>query len=66
MKYRTTEMTTLGVMAQYDRTETPGELNIGSGILSERRQGHRWEGVPEFRASPPAAHRGLGLLRLHR
>ena len=48
MKYRTTEMTTLGLMAQYDRTETPGELNIGSGILSERRQAHRWEVSPNF------------------
>jgi hypothetical protein len=37
-KYRTTPMTTLGFIAQYDRTETPGEINIGTGILSERRQ----------------------------
>ncbi len=40
--------TTLGVMAQYDRTETPGEINIGTGILTDRRQAHRWEVSPNF------------------
>ena len=47
-KYRTTPMTTLGFMAQYDRTSTPGEINIGTGILSERRQAQRWEVSPNF------------------
>jgi hypothetical protein len=48
LKYRTTPMTTLGLIAQYDRTETPGEINIGTGILSERRQATRWEVSPNF------------------
>lgn len=48
LKYRTTSMTTLGLMAQYDRTETPGEINIGTGILSDRRQAQRWEVSPNF------------------
>ena len=48
LKYRTTEMTTLGFMAQYDRTETPGEINIGTGILTDRRQAQRWEVSPNF------------------
>ena len=48
LKYRTTAMTTIGFMAQYDRTETPGEINIGTGILSERRQAQRWEVSPNF------------------
>jgi hypothetical protein len=48
MKYRTTDATTFGLMAQYDRTETPGEINIGTGILSDRRQAHRWEVQPNF------------------
>src|SRR6266850_248344 len=48
MKYRTTEATTIGLMAQYDRTETPGEINIGTGILSDRRQAQRWEVSPNF------------------
>jgi hypothetical protein len=46
--YRTTNATTLGLMAQYDRTETPGEINLGTGILSDRRQAHRWEVSPNF------------------
>jgi hypothetical protein len=48
MKYRATDMTTLGLMAQYDRTETPGEINIGTGILSDRRQAQRFEVSPNF------------------
>jgi hypothetical protein len=48
IKYRTSDMTTLGLMAQYDRTETPGEINIGTGILTERRQAQRWEVSPNF------------------
>src|SRR6185295_9350339 len=48
LKYRSTDMTTLGLMAQYDRTETPGEINIGTGILTDRRQAHRWEVSPNF------------------
>ena len=48
IKYRSTEMTTLGLMAQYDRTETPGEINLGTGILGERRQAQRWEVSPNF------------------
>ena len=47
-KYRTTPMTTLGFVAQYDRTSTPGEINIGTRILSERRQAQRWEVTPNF------------------
>ena len=47
-KYRTTPMTTLGFMGQYDRSSNPGEINIGTGILSERRQAQRWEVSPNF------------------
>src|SRR4029434_4777561 len=46
LKYRTTPMTTLGLVGQYDRTATPGEINIGTGILSERRQAQRWSVSP--------------------
>ena len=35
-------------MAQYDRTETPGEINLGTGILSDRQQAERWEVSPNF------------------
>jgi len=48
VQYRTTDATTVGLMAQYDRTETPGEINIGTGILTDRRQAQRWEVSPNF------------------
>src|SRR5258706_10889602 len=48
VQYRTTDATTIGLMAQYDRTETPGEINIGTGILTDRRQAQRWEVSPNF------------------
>ena len=48
LNYRTTNATMVGFLAQYDRTETPGEINIGTGILTDRRQAHRWEVQPNF------------------
>ncbi len=48
MHYRTTNATTIGLTAQYDRTETPGEINLETGILSDRRQAQRWEVSPNF------------------
>ena len=39
-------MTTLGLAFRYDRTETPGEINIDTGILSDRRQAERWQVTP--------------------
>ena len=52
-KYRTTSMTTLGLLALYDRTETPGEINIGTGILFGAASGHTVGGHAELR--PPAS-----------
>lgn len=49
--YRTTSATTLGFTTVYDRTDTPGEINLVSGILSVRQQAHRWE------ISPNVVHR---------
>jgi hypothetical protein len=46
--YRSTPATTVGLTTQYDRSDTPGEINLGSGILGERRQAHRWEVSPNF------------------
>ena len=48
LAYRSTSATTLGFAARYDRTETPGEINLLSGILGDRRQAHRWEVYPNF------------------
>jgi len=45
-KFRRSPFTTLGIAARYDRTETPGELNIDTGFLSERRTAERWQVTP--------------------
>ena len=47
-KFRVTPFTTLGLAARYDRSETPGELNIETGILSERRTAERWQVTPSL------------------
>lgn len=45
---RSSPFTTLGLAAYYDRTETPGELNLFTGVLGERQRAQRWEVVPSF------------------
>ena len=47
-KYRSTQATTLGIAARYDRSETPGELNLDTGILSDRRVAERWQIAPNL------------------
>lgn len=47
-RYRTSPLTTLGLAVRYDRTETPGEINIETGILGERRQAERWQVTPTY------------------
>ena len=51
---RTTPMTRIAVVGRYDRTETPGEINIESGVLSDRQQAERFQFTPSFtrRLSP--------------
>jgi hypothetical protein len=46
--HRTTSATTLGLGLRYDRTETPGELNLETGVLGERQRAERWEFVPSI------------------
>jgi hypothetical protein len=48
MLYRSTPETTLGMNAQYDRTDVPGEINLGTGILGPRQQAYRWEVAPNI------------------
>jgi hypothetical protein len=43
---RTTPAMTLAFGARYDRTDTPGELNLDTGVLGERRIAERWELIP--------------------
>ena len=47
-RYRTSPLTTLGAAMRYDRTDTPGEINIETGILSDRRQAERWQVTPTY------------------
>lgn len=46
--HRTTPATTLGLGLRYDRTETPGELNLETSVLGERHRAARWELVPSI------------------
>jgi hypothetical protein len=53
-RFRTSPFTTLGVTARYDRSETPGDLNIDTGLMGERRTAERVQLTPTFarRLSP--------------
>ena len=60
VRHRTRPPTTLGVGLQYDRTDTPGELNLDTGIHGARRQAERWEIAPSIihRIRPRTAFSG--------
>jgi hypothetical protein len=47
-RFRHSPFTTFGITARYDRTETPGELEIETGFLGERRTAERWQVTPGF------------------
>jgi hypothetical protein len=47
-RYRSTPETAFTLAARYDQTETPGELNIESGFLSERQRAWRVQATPGF------------------
>jgi hypothetical protein len=47
-KFRSTPLTTLGMSARYDRSETPGELELDTGILGPRQTAERWQVAPNF------------------
>src|SRR5688572_6623768 len=53
-RFRTSPFTTLGFATRYDRSETPGDLNIDTGILGERRTAERLQVTPTIghRISP--------------
>ena len=44
--FRSTPFMTLGVLARYDRSSTPGDINFDTGLLGERRNAERVEIVP--------------------
>jgi hypothetical protein len=47
-RFRTSPFTTLGFTTRYDRSETPGDLNIDTGLLGERRTAERLQVTPTF------------------
>ncbi len=51
LHYRTSAAHTIGFATRYDRTETPGDVDLDTGILGDRRQAHRFE------ISPSVSHR---------
>jgi hypothetical protein len=46
LHYRTTEAMTVGFATRYDRSDTPGDVNLDTGILGDRHQAHRLEITP--------------------
>ncbi len=48
IKHRTTQEMTTALSLRYDRTDTPGDLNLDTGILGERMTAERWEVAPSF------------------
>jgi hypothetical protein len=47
-QFRSTPFTTLSVAARYDRSNTPGDINLDTGVLGERRNAERFEVTPSF------------------
>jgi hypothetical protein len=47
-RLRTSPFTTLGLAARYDRSETPGDINVDTGALGERRDAERLELTPSL------------------
>src|SRR5688572_16522529 len=44
--FRSSPLTTFGVVGRYDRSETPGEIDLDTGILGSRRTAQRWQLSP--------------------
>jgi hypothetical protein len=51
LKFRPTPATTWALASRYDRTNSPGDIEFDSGILTDRRNAQRWE------VSPSVLHR---------
>lgn len=45
-EFRRSPLTTFGVVGRYDRSETPGEIELDTGILGARRTAQRWQLSP--------------------
>ena len=55
-KFLKSPLTTLGLTGRYDRSETPGEIDLDTGILGSRQTAQRWQLSPTVvrRISPRA------------
>lgn len=47
-KLRSSPLTTWGLGGRYDRTDTPGDIEFESGLLTDRRNAQRWQLTPSF------------------
>jgi hypothetical protein len=47
-QFRRSALTTFGIVGRYDRSETPGEIDLDTGILGSRRTAQRWQLSPTF------------------
>lgn len=45
-KLRSSAMTTWGLAGRYDRTDTPGDIDFESGVLTDRANAQRWQVTP--------------------
>lgn len=45
-KVRSSVMTTWGLAGRYDRTDTPGDIDFESGVLTDRANAQRWQVTP--------------------
>jgi hypothetical protein len=50
-KWRRSLVTTWGIAGRYDRTDSPGEIDLDSGLIFARRNAQRWQ------VSPAVFHR---------
>ena len=46
LKFRQSPLTTFGLEGRYDRSETPGDIELDTGILGARRTAQRWQFSP--------------------
>ena len=45
-KVRSSSLTTWGLAGRYDRTDTPGDIDFESGVLTDRQNAQRWQFTP--------------------
>jgi hypothetical protein len=46
VKWRKSTLTTWGIAGRYDRTDSPADIDLDSGIILDRRNAQRWQVTP--------------------